>query len=97
MAEQKNEKELSAQTLSDAEKRLRDWLMQHPEGGEMWMIVKSGFRRSTVLALDAAAEMLDRRAQGGTAYKSAANDVRALRATFLNPPGLTGSEEDDRG
>lgn len=33
-------------TLADAEKRLRDWLMEHSEGGEMWMIVKGGFRRS---------------------------------------------------
>ena len=32
--------------LTDAEKRLRDWLMTHPEGGEMWCIVKGGFRRS---------------------------------------------------
>lgn len=32
--------------LTSAEQRLRDWLRQHPEGGEMWLIVKGGFQRS---------------------------------------------------
>jgi hypothetical protein len=37
--------------LSDQEKRLRDWLLEHPGGSEMWLIVKGGFRKSYDLGL----------------------------------------------
>lgn len=78
-------------TLTDAEKRLRDWLMQHPEGGEMWCIVKGGFRRSyrlgQVIALNEAEREASRHANQRSTLAGPPVKVGRRRRTMEQPLG----------
>lgn len=75
-------------TLTDAEKRLRDWLMQHPEGGEMWMIVKGGFRKSYGLG---ATDALN---SGLRSAQTIVSRIRGALSDPTTPPATSGGGRD---